>query len=156
MWRSYLLQGEFVHQIVKASEWKVAQEHCTYTIWHPITSVAQHICINSSAESSVRAPIRSHLDFHGKRVQIPNICATNVLDSNESIRKPKTQLVSTCSDWHIWTWRLSSTQTFQTRMCYEKHPTYNIDISFDTSLPHPHFFHETGTASGRKHGNLHV
>lgn len=32
----------------------------------------------------------------------------------------------------------------------------NIDISFDTSLSHPHFFHETGTASGRKNGNLHV
>ena len=87
--------GSLFIRLVRQVKWKVAQEHCTHTIWHPITSVAQHICINSSAESSVRAPIRFHLVM-GKELKFPYM--RNVLDSDESIRKPKTQLVSTCCD----------------------------------------------------------
>ena len=149
MWRSYLLHGDLFIRLLRQVKWKVAQEHCTYTIWHPITSVAQHICINSSAESSVRAPIDPHIEywFSWEKSSNSHLCA-NVLVSNESIRKPKTQLVSTCSDWHIRTRSLSSTQTFQTRMCFWKTSTSHLTQVY----PIPIFFMKLGRHQEEKMG----
>ena len=84
------------------------------------------------SKSSNRSPYWI-LIFMGKEFKFPSM--RNVLVSNESIRKPKTQLVSTCSDWHIRTWSLSSTQTFQTRMCFEKHR----HLIWHKSIPSPFF-----------------